>query len=253
MIIDFHTHIKLSKKTRFDRSYFEGMIREAKANGLDALAITEHFNTLAFEEIYETLDRYYPYRYGYYEVDEVRLFPGIEVDIRETGHILVIGDRADIVAIRSRLSSHTEEGAFIPFRELLDIAESYNVLKIGAHPFRDGTPLHHLPEADLRRLDAFDLNGKDLHAQGIEAYSRRVYDFAARLGKPVVGGSDTHQHLQYGCVTNRLGGVCHTADDLKAAIAGGRYTVNLSPCLDVKVKAAAELKKLLKKEMQVAD
>jgi len=253
MIIDFHTHIKLSKKTRFDRSYFEEMIREAKANGLDALAVTEHFNTLAFEEIYETLDRHYPYRYGYYEVEGVRLFPGIEVDIRETGHILIIGDRADIVAIRSRLSGHTEENAFIPFRGLLDIAEQYHVLKIGAHPFREGTPLHHLPEEDLKRLDAFDLNGKDLHAQGIEAYSKRLYDFAARLGKPVVGGSDTHQNLQYGCVVNELDGTCHTVDDLKEAIAGGRYTVTLSPCLDVKVKSAAQLKKLLKKEMQVAD
>jgi len=250
MIIDFHTHVKLSKKTRFDRNYCEEMIREAKASGLDALAITEHFNTLAFEEIYETLDRYYPYRHGYYECEGLRLFPGIEVDILETGHILIIGAREDIVAIQARLSGHAEESAFIPFRELMSLTEPYNVLKIGAHPFRESTPLHHLPEEDLRRLDAFDLNGKDLHTQGVEAYSKRIYDLAARLGMPVVGGSDTHQHLQYGCVANEFAEICHSVDDLKQAIAGGRYKINISPCLDVKVKSAAQVKKLLKAELE---
>ena len=56
MKMDFHTHIKISKKSNFDPAYFREMTREAKEAGLDAIALTEHFNTLNFLDVYDFLD-----------------------------------------------------------------------------------------------------------------------------------------------------------------------------------------------------
>lgn len=246
MNIDFHTHGKLSKKSAFSLDYFREMIAEAKQNGLDALALTEHFNTSNFSHLYETLDSTYPYNGHYYEAEGLKIFPGMEVDIAETGHILLIGRREDVIAARSGLDEYTRKGHFIPFGQLLDLADAHSLWKIGAHPFRDSTPLHHLDRELLLRLDAFDLNAKDMYKQGVGACRDKVEAFAASLGLPVVGGSDTHQCLQYGSVINHLERPCETVAELKAAVAAGAYTVEISPCLDTKVKSSVMMKKLLK-------
>lgn len=103
MKIDLHTHGKLSKKSAFSEDYFREMVTEALANGLQALALTEHFNTSNFFGMYETLDRMYPYNGHYYEADGLMIFPGMEVDIAETGHILLIGLKEDILEARYAL------------------------------------------------------------------------------------------------------------------------------------------------------
>ena len=48
MKIDFHTHGKLAKKLPFSKEYTDWLFREAQKSGLDALCLTEHFNTLGF-------------------------------------------------------------------------------------------------------------------------------------------------------------------------------------------------------------
>ena len=45
MYIDFHTHGKLAKKLPFSKEYTDWLLREAKEAGLDAICLTEHFNT----------------------------------------------------------------------------------------------------------------------------------------------------------------------------------------------------------------
>ena len=246
MNIDLHTHGKLSKKSAFSSDYFSEMMSEAKANGLQAVALTEHFNTSNFFAMYETLDRTYPYNGHYYDVNGLKLFPGMEVDIAETGHILLIGLKENILAVRSLLNDHTHEGNFIPFERLLDLADEYNLWKIGAHPFRTSTPLHQLDPELLKRLDAFDFNAKDIYMQGAEAYKNLITPFAEKLGVPVIAGSDSHQCLQYGSVVNRLDETCSTVEELKEAIKQGNYAIELSPCLHTKVKASVMMKKLLK-------
>ncbi|GJM78276.1 hypothetical protein HMSSN139_07720 [Paenibacillus sp. HMSSN-139] len=129
MRIDLHTHAKLSKATDFSSAYYEEMIAEAKANGLHALALTEHFNTRNFHEVYDNLDCLYPFNGEYYEADGLRIFPGMEVDIRETGHILLIGRKEQILEVRHALDNYTEKGSFIPFDELMTLAENYPLLK----------------------------------------------------------------------------------------------------------------------------
>ncbi|MCA1292273.1 PHP domain-containing protein [Paenibacillus sp. alder61] len=251
MRIDLHTHAKLSKASDFSTAYYEEMIREAVANGLDAVALTEHFNTRRFFEVYENLDRMYPYNGEYYEAGSLKIFPGMEVDIRETGHILLIGRKEHILEARRHLETYTEKGRFIPFADLLTLAEAYPLLKIGAHPFRASTPLHHLDPAELRRLDAFDLNAKDMYEYGSEANRERVERFAAALGKPVTAGSDTHQCLQYGSVFNELNHPCGSVAELKQAIASGAYDIHVADSLPLQVKASVMLKKLLKRLAQL--
>lgn len=246
MYIDLHTHGKLSKKSAFSTDYFAEMMSEAKVNGLQAVALTEHFNTSNFFAMYETLDQTYPYNGHYYDVNGLKLFPGMEVDIAETGHILLIGLKENILAVRSLLNDHISEGNFIPFERLLDLADEYNLWKIGAHPFRTSTPLHQLNPELLKRLDAFDFNAKDIYMQGAETYKNLITPFAEKLGVPVIAGSDSHQCLQYGSVVNRLDDTCSTVEELKEAIKQGNYEIELSPCLHTKVKASVMMKKLLK-------
>jgi histidinol phosphatase-like PHP family hydrolase len=250
MKIDFHTHVKISKKSMFMPDYFKEMMKEAKASGLTAIAMTEHFNTLRFLDIYQFLDQHYEYQDDYYDIDGLKLFSGIEVDIKEVGHILLIGGRNDILEIHSKLVGHTEAENFIPFKALLDLAEKYNVLKIGAHAFRKSTPLYHLDREQLSRLDAFDLNGKDLYSQGVDLYKEKLNDLASDIGRPVVGGSDTHQYLQYGSVMNHLHSECRTIDDLKTSIYQRNYTIDISPSLSIKVKSAKLVKKLMKQLLE---
>ena len=246
MKIDLHTHAKLSKASDFSKVYYEEMIREALDNGLDALALTEHFNTRHFEEVYQRLDRMFPYNGEYYDADGLKIFPGMEVDIRETGHILLIGRKEYILETRRQLDGYTEKGSFIPFDDLMDLAEAFPPLKIGAHPFRESTPLHHLTRSQLSRLDAFDLNAKDMYQYGGRSQSRSGSTFRADLGKPVTAGSDTHQCLQFGSVYNESQMPCESADELKSAIMQGAYQLHVSDSLPIKVKASVMLKKLMK-------
>ncbi|RDW15552.1 PHP domain-containing protein [Oceanobacillus chungangensis] len=246
MKIDFHTHVKISKQSTFMPEYFKEMMKEAKASGLDALAMTEHFNTLRFNDIYEYLAKNYPYENGYYFVEGLKLFPGIEVDVKETGHILLIGGREAILNIRAALDNHTDKSNFIPFKDLLDLAEKEDVLKIGAHAFRESTPLHQHDPEQLMRLDALDLNGKDLYAYGTDTYYQKLKSFADEHGLPIVAGSDTHQFLQYSSVYNDFMVDCQTAAELKSCIINGDYKLEVSPTLEIKVKSATLVKKLMK-------
>ena len=52
MKLDFHTHGKLAKRLPFSTVYTDWLFGEAKKAGLDALCLTEHFNTLQFDELY---------------------------------------------------------------------------------------------------------------------------------------------------------------------------------------------------------
>ncbi|KYD02710.1 hypothetical protein B4102_0305 [Heyndrickxia sporothermodurans] len=246
MNIDFHTHIKLSKKSSFSPKYCQEMVTEAKAVGLDAFALTEHFNTSNFLEVYDYLDSQFPYQEDYYSVEGLKIFPGMEVDVKEIGHILLISKRESIIEMFHHLKPHLEENKFIPFSDLMNLTESFEVIKIGGHPFRPGTPLTQHEPDQLKRLDALDLNGKDLHSLGIEVNQENVFRFAEELGLPVVGGSDTHQYLQYGSVVNSFDVPCSTISELKNAIENKQYAITISPDLHLRVKSASLTKKLMK-------
>ena len=52
MYIDFHTHGKLAKYLPFSKKYTNNLFDEAKRAGLDAICLTEHFNTQEFDTLY---------------------------------------------------------------------------------------------------------------------------------------------------------------------------------------------------------
>lgn len=251
MIIDFHSHVKISKKSSFSPAYFKEMMEEAKGNGLTAIAMTEHFNTTRFFDVYDFLDENYRYRDHYYEVNGLRLFPGMEVDVKEGGHILLIADRKVIKEIRAQLEFHIEEQSFLTYDQFMRLVSSYNLLKIGAHPFRESTPLaRNVSKESLLQLDAFDLNGKDLYAKGIEGCQQELQQLADELNMPVIGGSDTHQFLQYGSIVNKLDKECSTIDEMRAEIREGNFEIIIHPSLELKVKGASLVKKFMKKYLE---
>lgn len=245
MKIDLHAHVKLSKKTRFSLEYFQESIQEASLNGLDAIAMTEHFNTYRFHDIYEELDRKYKYQDDYYDVDGFKVFPGMEVDVKFGGHILVIGTRDSILELRSKLESHTDASNFVEFERLLDWCDELSLPRFGAHPHRQSNPLTQHAATSLRRLDGFDLNAKDLFTYG-SGMGDEIKELARSIGIPIVAGSDTHHPLQFGSVMNRLEADYDTVADIADCIRRGRYRIEVSACLETKVKAANLVKKLLK-------
>ncbi|MBD8070147.1 PHP-associated domain-containing protein [Bacillus sp. PS06] len=249
MKVDFHTHAKLSKKVDFSLSYFKQMVQSALASGLEGIALTEHFNTRNFHEVYDTLDAHYSYGKGYYMVDGLKVFPGMEVDVYEVGHILCIGELKDVRSLREELDEYIDP--FIPFRELLDKTSCYEMLVIGAHPYRPSTPLKDLEPSLLARLDAFDLNGKDLHTRGITENIQDVQSLATSLGLPVVGGSDTHHFKQYGAVYTVLENECHNVSELKNTLQKGQFTVTVAEDLHERVSEATRLKAIEKEKLEV--
>lgn len=250
MKVDFHTHGKLAKGFDFSLDYYRLMAKHALDSGLDGLALTEHFNTKNFQEVYQTLDKNFPYEDGYYNISGLKVFPGMEVDIQEVGHILCLGDRSDVLALREKLEDYTEKGAFVPFLTLLDFVSNYDMLVIGAHPFRPSTPLKDLDPSLLFQLDAFDLNGKDLHTRGIEENKQDVHTFARELGKPVVGGSDTHHYRQFGAVYTVLEQTCSSFKELKQMILNNRFTVEVADDLHERVSEAIRLKAIEKRNIK---
>ena len=68
----------------------------------------------------------------------------------------------------------------------------------------------------------------------------------AELGIPMVGGSDTHQAVQYGCVTTVLENACDTIPALYAEMRAGRYIIDLADTASFQVRTACLLKRTLK-------
>ncbi|MFJ7827577.1 PHP domain-containing protein [Psychrobacillus sp. NPDC096623] len=250
MNIDLHTHAKLSKSVDFSLAYFQEMAQVALQRGLDAIAVTEHFNTKNFSDVFNTLDEHYPYNGHYYEMEGLKVFPGMEVDIAEVGHILCIGELEQIRALRQALDNYVTKGQFIPFAKLLQLTEHYpDMLVIGAHPFRKSTPLIDLDPALLGQLDAFDLNGKDLYSRGIDQNSSDLEVLSKQINKPVVAGSDTHHYMQYGVVFNAFHTPCETVAQLKQQIAELAFTIHIDDNLPHHVAEAVRLKAIAKEDM----
>ena len=246
MKIDFHTHGKLAKKLPFSIPYTNWLFDEAKRAGLDALCLTEHFNTLQFDEVYG-----YILSISRREGDSLvlpnglRLFAGMETDIAEGGHILSIGPVEEILALNRSLTPNKEPGHFLPFRDLMACLRQAPVLVGGAHPFRAGGHIPDLPAEDLMHLDFLDLNGKDL-ALDRDRTERLTYALGKELEIPVVSGSDTHQAVQYGCVTTVFERDVDTVPALYGEMTAGRYAIDLSDTAAFQVRTACLLKRSLK-------
>lgn len=246
MYIDFHTHGKLAKKLPFSTEYTDWLFDQARRAGLDALCLTEHFNTLQFDEIYSYLSRI-SRREGDGLVLEngLRVFPGMETDIAQGGHILSIGNMEEILELNRRLEPYKEKRKFLPFRDLMKLFSEYHVIVGGAHPFREGGHIPELPADELAALDFLDLNGKDV-ALNREETEKKTYALAGRLQIPVVGGSDTHQALQYGCIRTHMEGEPREISGLLEEMRKNTHRIEVAEHAADQVRNAALLKRTLK-------
>lgn len=245
MKIDFHIHGKLSKKADFSGDYLLSMIEAAQKDGLTAITLTEHFNTKRFDEIYDWLDQHYAYADDCYDISGFRLFAGMEVDVKDGGHILVTASREAIRSMRRHLEAYVKKDCFIQLADLFELTARHDALVIGAHPLRKSNPLAQHPLDLLKEFDAFDLNSRDLHENGALEMEAAVRALAAEVEVPVVAGSDAHHPLQAGAVMNAFEADCTTIAALKYEIRNQRYQIQISTCLDTKVEAAEIIKPLL--------
>ena len=97
----------------------------------------------------------------------------------------------------------------------------------------------------MARLDFLDLNGKDV-AQDAHRTETLTYDMGKKLNIPVVGGSDTHQGVQYGCISTMFGQDIRTLEQLYQKMSIGAYEIHISENAANKVETAGLLKKALK-------
>jgi histidinol phosphatase-like PHP family hydrolase len=245
MNIDFHTHGKLAKKLPVSSSYIQWLFQEAKTVGLDAICLTEHFNTLNFAEFYQYIEDTYELDGDSYLTKGVRIFAGMETDIAEGGHILTLGKLQDILELNRRLEPFKEKDHFLEFEKLLKLLREYPVIIGAAHPYREGSNIPTLPNELLEQFDFLDLNGKDLAVDYMKT-QKQVYALGKALNKPVVSGSDTHQAFQYGCIRNNFYKECSTLEELAREMRAQRYQIITSDQLSFQVKTANVLKKALK-------
>ena len=245
MFVDFHTHGKLAKYLPFSVEYTYWLFNEAKNSGLDAICLTEHFNTKQFDEVYAFIASEGTPSHDAYIFNGLKIFPGMETDIAEGGHILSVGPMEAILELNRRLEPYKAKGNFLPFAQLMDLFAEYPVFVGGAHPFRAGGHIPELPTDQLTRLDFLDMNGKDL-AEDRDRTQRLTTGLGKALGLPVVSGSDTHQAVQYGCVRTRFAESFNTVEALRRAVNGGAYEICISDNAARQVATAALLKRSLK-------
>ena len=246
MRLDFHTHGKLAKKLPFSTAYTDWLFGEARRAGLDTLCLTEHFNTLQFADVYGYIASVSRRTGDALELENgLKIFPGMETDVAEGGHILSVGPLEAILELNRRLEPYKEKGRFLPFAKLRDLFDEYPVIVGAGHPFREGGHIPELPAEQLRRFDFLDLNGKDI-AQDEEGTRRKTGALAGELGIPMVGGSDTHQAVQYGCIRTGFEKEVRTVYDLYEEMKAGRYEISVSDYAAFQVRTAGLLKKALK-------
>lgn len=245
MNIDFHVHGLLSKRKEFNEKFFLNEIKYAKDSNIDAIVLCEHFNAIYFNVIYEYLEKNYIYEGNRYIVDGVSIFPALEVGIKNKGHVIISGDRNDINDIHMMLKSHMEKNNYIEFEELLDIADMYNCLKIGAHPCRRGHKLIKHSEDLLKRLDAIDLNGKDIFKKGESVAKDELIELANKISVNIVTGSDSHTPLQIGCIYTTLNKECFTIEDIRNTIKSEDYSIKINDSLQFRVYSSKVLKRYL--------
>ena len=245
MYLDFHTHGKLAKYLPFSTAYTDWLLAEAGAAGLDAICLTEHFNTQQFDEVYGYIAEHGRPVGDAFAFDGLRVFPGMETDIAEGGHVLCIGPMEAIRELNRRLEPHKTKGSFLPFADLARLFDEYPVRVGAGHPFRAGGHIPDLPGELLARFDFLDLNGKDI-AEDRARTERLTYGFGHQLQKPVVAGSDTHQAVQYGCIRTHFDRDVSTFRELYAEMQAGRYNIAVHPDAAAKVRTAGLLKRALK-------
>ena len=245
MKIDFHTHAKLTKRIPYSQEYTKSNFRDAKLYGLDAICVTEHYDSSQVDLVYKYIHDNLEKEGDSYLFEGLRIFCGIEIDIAEGGHIVAIGTLNEISDLYNDFHEQGKRKNHPTFEQLLSVIKRPFLLIGAAHPFRmEDDCLLQLNDEQIRQLDYIELSGKDIafDKEHIEIQTRAL---AGRAGLPIVMGSDTHQSFQYGCVYNQFKEEHTTVASLKRAVAEGAYTIVHSEFGAKQVWMASKMKKAL--------
>ncbi len=246
MKIDFHIHGKLSSKIPFDKEEFINKINEAKSNGIDSFALTEHCHADNFMEEYKFLEDNYKYVNDYYDINGFKVFIGMEVTTNEGLDILIIGNREYIVELKKKVEITKMKQKFISIPDLFNILDCSNLLIIIAHPFRKHINFPIIDKNIIEKIDAIELNAKDLYNNGINEMKNKVNELGKLLKVPITGGSDSHHFIQISSIKNNFNVECNTIREIKSEIKSNNFRVEISDDLEIRVKSSKIIKKLIK-------
>ena len=249
MNIDFHVHGLLSKKSKFDKELFLQAIENAKENGLDAFILCEHFNAKDIYSIQNYLKENHKYEYDRYIVNNFSVFLGMEIDVKNGGHVILCGNRDNIERIRRELDEYTIKPNFIEFENLLDMGEKYECLMVGSHPYRETHKLYLQPKNLLARLHALDLNSTDIYGRDLKTVEKEVKSLSEEINVPYITGSDSHYPIQLGSVKTSFNKEVYTIRELKELIREKQYKIEVSKSLRLKVFSAKITKVYIKRDL----
>ncbi len=157
MRFDLHIHSNHSTDSNLN---VDDILKQAVRKGLDGIAICDH-NTVdgSLDAIERARELNLP----------LLVLPGIEVSTAD-GHLIVIGTRENIKPD-------------LPVSETISIARKKGAVLIAPHPFKkDGIGL---AAKDADAIETFN-------SRCIFGENKKAKDLALSLGKPEVGGSDSH-------------------------------------------------------------
>jgi len=194
--VELHTHSSLSHD---GRDPVELLLEQARAVGLDALAVTDHDELAASLRAAELATEY----------DLVGI-PGMEVTCA-AGHVLALG-----------ISEAVPAG--LSFHETLDRIRDQGGLAVVPHPFQESRHgvLDKISKDELAMADAIEVYNSRLVTG---RSNRQAERFARRRGLPMTAGSDAHIAEMVGQAVTSVDADDPTVDGILDAIREGRTTV----------------------------
>lgn len=248
MIIDFHVHGKITSTLPFDEEKFLLTIKEARENGLDSIVVTEHLNANNFLEGYHFLKTNYNYIHDYYDINGFKVFYGMEVTTSQNLDFLIIGQSELVLKLREEINTNLRNNKYIDISNLFNLNISEDLLIILAHPYRKHEIFPKLEKNIVDRIDAIELNSKDLYKFGIEIMKDKINELATNLNLPITSGSDAHYFIQVSTAQNIFNKNCNTIKEIKKELKQGNYNIKISNELNIRVKSSIIIKKLICKK-----
>ena len=157
MRFDLHIHSNYSSDSNLS---VDDILKQAVRKGLDGIAICDH-NTIegSLRAIQRAMELNLP----------LIVIPGIEISTSD-GHLIVLGIRENILPD-------------LPLSETITIARQKGAVVIAPHPFKKNSIGYAAKDADA--IETF--NSRCLFGE-----NEKAKELALSLGKPEVGGSDSH-------------------------------------------------------------
>ncbi len=204
MKIDLHSHTSMgSGCSAMD---IRGLIRDARAAGMDAICVTDHDVMVLGDEERRIADE-----------EGFPVFLGIEISAAE-GHILCFGCDGDRSLFADAAGAPLE--VFAP--RLLEAGAAL----VAAHPIRPGWPRTIADDLDryLPHLTALEGYNGNCTADGVREILRR----AEEADVPVTGGSDAHHPGRAGWAWTEFERWIADERELARELRTGRFTPGCS-------------------------